>query len=308
MIIKDFEKILDFRCELSFDSEEQVSGIGGSEYNVVGRIRYKGDSGILVLNGRRQKNSEEIKNVNMKDYYFSDKIDVTGLKMFQLHKKIMALNSTIMDAIFLKSYRVKYIFRFHRVDLQGLTEIITEMSENLSNLQIDFLGHANGFLDSFRNIARTVDLQYVELSASIPPEFLSITKDPIILSMGVMWNRQIRKIGDSETRALFKDANNLLSKRDDVKVVSAEDRIYEATFTNELINYFSQEADRFEIPILGAPEKLVGKSFNFAFVVPKSSFHDFSKIVFGAVRRFEKWKVFINFSDVIEVIPPQPVQ
>ena len=304
MIIKDFEKILDFRCELSFDAEKLLNGIGGPEYDVVGRIRYKGENGYFVFNGKKDEVRTQVNMVHMKDYYFSNIIDVTELKIFKLHKKLMDMNSTIMDAIFLKSYRVKFIFRFHSVDLKNLTEIITEMKDDLKNLQIDFLGHANGFLDSFRKIARTVDLQYVELSASIPPEFLSITKDPVILSMGVIWNRQIRKIGDTETRALFKDANNLLSKREEVKIVSAEDRIYEATFSNELINFFSAKADEYEIPILGAPEKLIGKNFNFAFVVPKSSYHDFSKIVFEAVRKFDKWKVFINFSDIIETVPP----
>ncbi len=304
MIIKDFEKILDFRCELSFDAEKLLNGIGGPEYDVVGRIRYKGENGYFVFNGKKDEVRTQVNMVHMKDYYFSNIIDVTELKIFKLHKKLMDMNSTIMDAIFLKSYRVKFIFRFHSVDLKNLTEIITEMKDDLKNLQIDFLGHANGFLDSFRKIAKTVDLQYVELSASIPPEFLSITKDPVILSMGVIWNRQIRKIGDTETRALFKDANNLLSKREEVKIVSAEDRIYEATFSNELINFFSAKADEYEIPILGAPEKLIGKNFNFAFVVPKSSYHDFSKIVFEAVRKFDKWKVFINFSDIIETVPP----
>lgn len=304
MIIKDFEKILDFRCELSFDAEKLLNGIGGPEYDVVGRIRYKGENGYFVFNGKKDEVRTQVNMVHMKDYYFSNIIDVTELKIFKLHKKLMDMNSTIMDAIFLKSYRVKFIFRFHSVDLKNLTEIITEMKDDLKNLQIDFLGHANGFLDSFRKIARTVDLQYVELSASIPPEFLSITKDPVILSMGVIWNRQIRKIGDTETRALFKDANNLLSKREEIKIVSAEDRIYEATFSNELINFFSAKADEYEIPILGAPEKLIGKNFNFAFVVPKSSYHDFSKIVFEAVRKFDKWKVFINFSDIIETVPP----
>lgn len=304
MIIKDFEKILDFRCELSFDAEKLLNGIGGPEYDVVGRIRYKGENGYFVFNGKKDEVRTQVNMVHMKDYYFSNIIDVTELKIFKLHKKLMDMNSTIMDAIFLKSYRVKFIFRFHSVDLKNLTEIITEMKDDLKNLQIDFLGHANGFLDSFRKIARTVDLQYVELSASIPPEFLSITKDPVILSMGVIWNRQIRKIGDTETRALFKDANNLLSKREEIKIVSAEDRIYEATFSNELINFFSVKADEYEIPILGAPEKLIGKNFNFAFVVPKSSYHDFSKIVFEAVRKFDKWKVFINFSDIIETVPP----
>ena len=304
MIIKDFEKILDFRCELSFDAEKLLNGIGGPEYDVVGRIRYKGENGYFVFNGKKDEVRTQVNMVHMKDYYFSNIIDVTELKIFKLHKKLMDMNSTIMDAIFLKSYRVKFIFRFHSVDLKNLTEIITEMKDDLKNLQIDFLGHANGFLDSFRKIAKTVDLQYVELSASIPPEFLSITKDPVILSMGVIWNRQIRKIGDTETRALFKDANNLLSKREEIKIVSAEDRIYEATFSNELINFFSAKADEYEIPILGAPEKLIGKNFNFAFVVPKSSYHDFSKIVFEAVRKFDKWKVFINFSDIIETVPP----
>ena len=304
MIIKDFEKILDFRCEMSFDAEKLLNGIGGPEYDVVGRIRYKGENGYFVFNGKKDEVRTQVNMVHMKDYYFSNIIDVTELKIFKLHKKLMDMNSTIMDAIFLKSYRVKFIFRFHSVDLKNLTEIITEMKNDLKNLQIDFLGHANGFLDSFRKIAKTVDLQYVELSASIPPEFLSITKDPVILSMGVIWNRQIRKIGDTETRALFKDANNLLSKREEVKIVSAEDRIYEATFSNELINFFSAKADEYEIPILGAPEKLIGKNFNFAFVVPKSSYHDFSKIVFEAVRKFDKWKVFINFSDIIETVPP----
>jgi hypothetical protein len=304
MIIKDFEKILDFRCELSFDAEKLLNGIGGPEYDVVGRIRYKGENGYFVFNGKKDEVRTQVNMVHMKDYYFSNIIDVTELKIFKLHKKLMDMNSTIIDAIFLKSYRVKFIFRFHSVDLKNLTQIITEMKDDLKNLQIDFLGHANGFLDSFRKIARTVDLQYVELSASIPPEFLSITKDPVILSMGVIWNRQIRKIGDTEIRALFKDTNNLLSKREEIKIVSAEDRIYEATFSNELINFFSVKADEYEIPILGAPEKLIGKNFNFAFVVPKSSYHDFSKIVFEAVRKFDKWKVFINFSDIIETVPP----
>lgn len=304
MIIKDFEKILDFRCELSFDAESAVSGIGGSDYDVVGRIRYKGNGGYFVFNGKRDKEREKASPVHMNDYYFSNIVDVTDTNMFKLHKKIMDLNSSIMDAIFLKSYRVKFIFRFHRVDLQNLTKILTEMKTDLKNFQIDFLGHANGFLDSFRKIAKTVDLQYIELSASIPPEFLSIAKDPVILSMGVVWNRQIRKIGDTETRALFKDANNLLSRKEEVKIVSAEDRIYEATFSNELINFFSKMADEYEIPILGAPEKLVGKNFNFAFVVPKSSYHVFSKIALEAVRKFEKWKIFISFSDVIETVPP----
>ena len=307
MIIKDFEKILDFRCEISFDAEEKIKNIGGNDYDVVGRIRYKGDSGILVLNGKKLRGEEERKNVHNKDYYFSNKIDVTDTNMFELHRKIMDLDSSIVDSIFLKSYRVKFIMRFHRVELKKFTSIITEMDEKLSNLQIDFLGHANGFLDSFRKIASNVDLQYVELAATIPPEYLNITKDPVILSMGVEWNRQIRKIGENEIRALFKDSNNLLSHRTDLNEIFPEEHLYETVFTNELINFFSNEADKYEIPILGAPQKLIGKNFNFAFVVPKSSFHDFSKIVFDCVKKFPKWKVYISFSDIIETKDPEKV-
>ena len=293
MIIKEFERILDFRCEMRFAIEEQLKELSGFNVSAMGRIRHRKDGGYFIVTiPSEEHDGKSHKSMN---------INVSNTKLFEVHKAIIELNSTIIDAVMMKDNEVKIFFRFHRVELEAVNSIIMHYAGLIDEFRIVYLGEAFGILDSYRKIAQFGDVHYIELSSSIPPELMKIYVDPIIQSFGTSWNRQVRKIGENEIRALFKDTHNLLKENSEIKKVSEEDLIYESIFSNDLIYFFSKRTDEEKIPILGIPQKLTGKNFIFGFFIPSCNLAGFTKIVSEAGSKFKNWKISIKFSDIIEI-------
>ncbi len=292
MIIKEFERILDFRCEMRFALEKEFKELSGLNVSALGRVRHKKDGGYFIVTIPSEDHDGKTKK--------SLNINVTGTKLFEIHKALIELNSTIIDAVMIKDDEVKLFFRFHRSEMEAVNSILIHYAAIADDFRIIYLGEAHGILDSYRKIAEFGDVHYLELSSSVPPELMKIYGDPIIQSFGTTWNRQVRKIGENEIRALFKDAHNLLKEGNEIKKVSEEDRIYESIFSNELIHFFSKRTDEEKIPILGIPQKLTGKSFIFGFFIPSCDLAGFTKIVSEASNKFKNWKISLKFSDIIE--------
>ena len=292
MIIKEFEKILDYRCEIRLSLEEDLKELSGLKIAALGRIRHKKEGGFFVVTAP----SMEHEGSGHKSYIFN----VSNTKVYEIHKQLMELNSTIVDAVLVKNDEVSIFFRFHRFEAESINKILMKYSREVEGLRLIFLGEANGILDSYRKIANVGDVHYVELSSSIPPELMKIYGDPIIMSFGTTWNRQVRKIGDNEIRALFKDKHNLLKESKEIRKISEEDHIYESIFSNELISYFAKKMEEAKTPILGIPQKLTGKEFIFGFFIPSCCLADFMRVISDAYGNYPKWNISIRFSDVIE--------
>ena len=278
---------------MRFEIEEQLKELSGFNVSAMGRIRHKKDGGYFIVTIPSEVHDGET--------HKSMNINVSNTKLFEVHKAIIELNSTIIDAVMMKDNEVKIFFRFHRSEMESINSIIMRYAGLIDEFRIVYLGEAFGILDSYRKIAQFGDVHYLELSSTIPPELMKIYVDPIIQSFGTSWNRQVRKIGENEIRALFKDTHNLLKENSEIKKVSEEDLIYESIFSNDLIYFFSKRTDEEKIPILGIPQKLTGKNFIFGFFIPSSNLAGFTKIVSEAGNKFKNWKISIKFSDIIEI-------
>ena len=71
-------------------------------------IRHKKEGGFFVVTAP----SMEHEGSGHKSYIFN----VSNTKVYEIHKQLMELNSTIVDAVLVKNDEVSIFFRFHRFE------------------------------------------------------------------------------------------------------------------------------------------------------------------------------------------------
>lgn len=304
MIIKDFHRVLDKRCQLKFVTEDNTSGIlTGKDIISIGRIKMQGERGILILNIPKKGNDFLKSETTLKehDLFYSSSEDITNSALFTLHKKLISSNSVVIDAIININGVTNIFFRFHSVHLKFVSSLIAEVSSKLKDLKVNYLGEAEGILDMFRRVAEITNIDYIEATSEIPPEAVDIRKDPIVQILGMGWNRQIRYITDGEISAVFRDRHGLLKVGDpSINEISSAEHIFETKFRNEVVEYISSKAAEIGIPILALPQKLDGRMFSMGFIVPEVSSTEFYSLLFNTFEKFPRWKMFLSFADKVD--------
>ena len=304
MIIKDFHRVLDKRCQLKFVTEDNISGIlTGKDIISIGRIKMQGERGILILNIPKKGNDFLKSETTLKehDLFYSSSEDITNSALFTLHKKLISSNSVVIDAIININGVTNIFFRFHSVHLKFVSSLIAEVSAKLKDFKVNYLGEAEGILDMFRRVAEITNIDYIEATSEIPPEAVDIRKDPIVQILGMGWNRQIRYITDGEISAVFRDRHGLLKVGDpSINEISSAEHIFETKFRNEVVEYISSKAAEIGIPILALPQKLDGRMFSMGFIVPEVSSTEFYSLLFNTFEKFPRWKMFLSFADKVD--------
>ena len=304
MIIKDFHRVLDKRCQLKFVTEDNTSGIlTGKDIISIGRIKMQGERGILILNIPKKGNDFLKSETTLKehDLFYSSSEDITNSALFTLHKKLISSNSVVIDALININGVTNIFFRFHSVHLKFVSSLIAEVSSKLKDLKVNYLGEAEGILDMFRRVAEITNIDYIEATSEIPPEAVDIRKDPIVQILGMGWNRQRRYITDGEISAVFRDRHGLLKVGDpSINEISSAEHIFETKFRNEVVEYISSKAAEIGIPILALPQKLDGRMFSMGFIVPEVSSTEFYSLLFNTFEKFPRWKMFLSFADKVD--------
>ena len=155
----------------------------------------------------------------------------------------------------------------------------------------------------FKELSDVTPLKYVEITSSVPPSFMNITNDPVIVNLGVSWTRELKYLLEDEIRAVYYDKHSLLTDRNNfVTEISKKDHIYETSFTNPLIQFFVKQASENFTITLGMPQKLNGKTFSFSTIVPQIVLPDFFETMREAIKQFQEWDIDIHYVRDVEAL------
>ena len=310
MIIRDVEKLLDRQCIFSFTTESRVASflVENSITSIV-RVRPSKDGGFAVFNFETSSVDtdalQDWDDINGEIAYDEEsvkiKLDLTGTPFISTFKALNEVPSVIIDCILFNGGVYYLYLRFHSADEARVGKVVREQLSKYPKFAIRYLGPNIGLLNTFSDLSEAVQLRYVEMRAEIPRNYLDILHDPVISALGISWTREMKYLSDGEIRAVFYDRGSVIRNSDQyVNIISREKGIYETNFTNPLIEHLVKETSDSSIVTLGMMQKLEGKIFTFATVVPDISLSSFFSVAFDICSRFKEWNVDIERVDVFD--------
>lgn len=313
MIIEDIDKMLDMQCVISFSLPHPITDLS-DEYGLTSviKIRMRGDGGIAILNipsyeaEAAPEITKTLKEHNLVEERnaLSAKIDLAGTKFLKSFKELISIPSVVIDAITLDSGTYNIIFRFHNNDIIKVNRTIQASFSDFERFAITYFGSSPGLISTFETISMQFPLKYIEITTSVPPKSMDIDRDPVITTLGVSWERELKYLVEEEIRAVYYDKNAILRRETEwVMEISPEQRIYETSFFNPLIDFFIKESSKSSVVILGMPQKLDGKNFSFSAIIPEMSLPEFFKVYTSSIEKFPEWDIML--SNVVDFIDLQ---
>lgn len=309
MILNEIDKMLDRQCIFSFSMHSNIEQfLRENGITAIIRIRVKEDGGFAIFNFENNGYDEEELIKQLHDYdpqVTSDavmlKVDLKGSPFLEAFKTLNQVPSVVIDASIYNSDSYFIYFRFHSNDEALVGTALKNGMVKFKRFAIRFLGKSAGIISTFRELSAAIPLKYVEINASVPPSAMKITKDSVLMNLGVSWNREMKYILGDEVRAVYYDKTALLRGKEDwINEISASKRIYETAFSNKLIQYLVTQNSQSAIVTLGMPQRLHGKTFSIATVVPEMVLPEFFQVVYNAVNDFKEWELDIHTVDLFE--------
>ncbi len=305
MIINEIDRKLDMRGEVSLKLDHPVTEIS-RDYSMVSvaRIRMQKQGGIIIVNTPQIRNeiraevSEKLNSFGSKveGDTWSSTIDITSTTTFAFFKELIETPSVVVDAILLKDGTFHIYFRYHRNNHAAVSSIIVKFAGKIPHFVAPFLGRSDGIISQIHRISSSVALQYVQIGAEVPPSAMDIQHDPVITTFGHNWSREMKYVHGEESHAVYYEKQRLLSQDVKLKEISSEEKIYEMTFSNPLMNYYFSEATGLSIAFLGVGHQLFGRGFSFYMIIPQMHLESFSTMVFGSFSKFKKWNMSLEYS------------
>lgn len=312
MIIEDIDKMLNMQCVISFSLPHPITELS-DEYGLTSviKIRMRGEGGIAILNipSYEAEAAPEITKV-LKEHNLieerntlSAKIDLSGTRFLESFKELIGIPSVVIDAMTLDSGTYNLIFRFHDNDCIKVNRIIQTKFSSFDRFAVTYYGTSPGLISTFETLSMQFPLKYVEIRTSVPPKSMDIDRDPVIFTLGVSWERELKYLVEEEIRAVYYDKNAILRRETEwVTEISPEQRIYETSFFNPLIDFFVKESSKSSVVILGMPQKLEGKNFSFSAIIPEMCLPDFFKVYTASLDKFPEWDITLsNVTDFIDL-------
>ncbi|MCL4341505.1 MAG: hypothetical protein M1431_05370 [Candidatus Thermoplasmatota archaeon] len=310
MIITETEKILDRACIFSISAESKLGEfLTLNDITAIVRIRPNQTGGFALFNFDIESVDERVlqgwENGNGELNYDNEcvtiKHDLTGTKYIQLFKDINKVSSAIIDCIiFNKGYFYLYV-RFHSNDEEKLGEVVRKELTKFPKFSIKYLGQNNGLVGAYKDMSDVLTLRYVEIKSEIPKNYMDILKDPVISSFGISWLREMKYLTEDEIRGVFYDKESILKKKGTfINEISPKQNIYETSFRNPIIEYIVRETSERSIVTLGMMQKLDGRIFTFATIVPDIVLPKFFDVVFQICDKFPDWKLNIQEVDLLD--------
>lgn len=309
MIIKEINQMLDRQCIISFTASTKIEQfLTENGLTAIVRIRVTKGGGYAVLNFENEGLDEEQLLSELADYdvqVTQDAVmltlDLSDSPFLEAFTTINRVPSVVIDGVIFNSGYYYIYFRFHSADENKVGKAVKSKLITLNRFAVRFLGKSAGIIYTFREISAAVPLKYVEINTSIPPAAMKIANDPVLMNLGVSWTREMKYLLEDEVRAIYYDKTALLRGKEDwINEISGEHRIYETAFSNPLIQYLVTQASQAAIVTLGMPQKLHGKTFSIATVVPEMVLPDFFRVVYNAVKEFADWNLDISSVDIFE--------
>ncbi|HLH86480.1 MAG TPA: hypothetical protein VKU79_06440, partial [Thermoplasmataceae archaeon] len=219
-------------------------------------------------------------------------------------RQMNSIPSVIIDAgIYSGGYCYVYL-RFHSAEAGKVSAAIGNLQPDLERFAIRYMGESNGLIGTFQELSDILSLKYVEIAATVPPDYMNITQDQVITTLGVSWERELKYLLGDEFRAVFYDRHNIIqNKKGDVNVISQEHRIYESAFSNPLVQFMIEETSSRGIVTLGMQQKLDGRNFSFATVVPDAVLPEFFNVFRQGQEKFRPWDMKVTNVESIDSMP-----
>lgn len=311
MIVQEIDRILDRQCIISFSgSGELETFLTENGLTAIVRIRITRDGGFAVLNIDSEGLDEDEVLREMKAYdaqVTQDAVmltmDLKGSPFLEAFRTLNQVPSVVIDGVIFNSGYYYIYFRFHSSDEPKVGKALRSKVVGFGRFAVRFLGKSAGLIYTFREISAAIPLKYVEIIGSTPPSAMKIANDPVLMNLGVSWTREMKYLLEDEVRAIYYDKTALLRGKEDwINEISAEQRIYETAFSNPIIQYFVTQASQAAIVTLGMPQKLHGKTFTIATVVPEMVLPEFFRVVYEAAKEFADWNLDIHTVDIFENI------
>jgi hypothetical protein len=312
MIISEIEKILDRQCIFSFTSESRVSNFL-TEHGVtaVVRVRPNSSGGFAVFNFETSSVDSQILQdwderdgeIDYDEESVTIKLDLSGTKFISTFKSLNEVPSVIIDCIIFNGGYFYLYLRFHSNDEEMLGKVVRGQISMYSKFAIRYLGSNVGVINTFRDISDAVPLRYIEMKSKVPPNYMDLVRDNVISSLGISWAREMKYLSEGEFRAVFYDKESMMKKNGNyIEEISEKQKIYETSFTNPLLEAIITETSQKSVVTLGMIQKLQGREFTFATVVPDIVLSRFFAIALDICLRFPEWNVSIQNVDVFDGI------
>ncbi len=310
MIIKDINSMLDRQGIFSFAADTEIERfMVENDLTAIVRMRVtKGNGGFIILNMENNGVDEKEVSERLKAYHPKVTQDAIMLKVTNPDDVFLdgfrALNkvpSVVVDAVVFNGGYYYLYFRFHSADENRVTEALRSRMVGFKRFAIRYLGKSAGMIESFKELSMAVPLRYVEIHGSVPPSAMRIGDDPVLVNLGISWTREMKYVVEDEIRAVYYDKSSLLRGKEDwINEISREQRIYETSFSNPVVQKLVTEASDSSIVTLGMPQKLLGKTYSLATVVPEIVLPEFFSVLYDIVKEFKDWELDIHIVDMFE--------
>lgn len=311
MIIKEINNMLDRQGVLSFAANTKIEKfLDDNGITALARVRVTEDGGYAIMNFENEEYDEKQILEHLKE--FSPKItkDAVMLKIespsatfLDGFKTLNSVPSVVIDAVIFTSGYYYIYFRFNSSDESKLTAALRSELIEYDRFALRYLGKSPGMVSTFKEISSEIPLTYVEITGSVPPSFMRVFDDPVLMNLGVSWTREMKFLLGDEIRAVYYDKSALLRGKEEwIHEISKEKRIYETAFTNSLVQHLITKISQQSIVTMGMPQKLLGKTFSIATVVPDIVLPDFFKQVYETIKEFKNWDLDIGFVEQFEIM------
>lgn len=309
MLLKEINDMLDRQGIFSFSAASKIEKfLTENGITAIIRMRITKDGGYTIFNFENDgfetgEIQERLKEYNPKvtQDAVTLKVDSPNPTFLEGFRALNKVPSVVMDAAIFSGGNYYVYFRFHSSDEAKVTHALRSKMVDLDRFAIRFLGKSPGILSTFKEISTMVPLNYIEINGSVPPSFMRVFDDPVLMNLGVSWTREMKYLLEEEIRAVYYDRNALLRAKEDwINEISKEERIYETSFTNPMIQYLVTNTSEDSIVTLGMPQKLHGKTFSIATVVPDMVQPEFFEVLYAMVKEFKNWELDIHLVDSFE--------
>ncbi len=305
MIIHEIDKKLNMQGQIVLKLDHPLSEIS-KDYSLtsVARIRVKKNGGSIIIN-TPEISSESMREVsgkltsfgsNVEGSTWSSVLDISSTTAYSFFRELIKTPSVVVDAIMLQCGDIHVFFRYHRNDHRSVSGIIAKHGVEIPNFQVKYLGESRGLVEEYRGISKQIPLQYVQIGSDVPPSAMDIKHDPVINIFGHNWVREMKYVEGNESHAIYYERQKLLEQNVKLTEISRDERIYEMTFSNPLMNTYFSESTEKSIAFLGVGHQLFGRGFSFYMVVPQMHLERFTGLVLGSFSTFRDWNMVLEYS------------
>ena len=307
MIINEVNSLLNRICSISFrDGDKLVVLSGKHDFYGIAKLRVKDKSAFVITNIPKNQDLSEsalndIRALKLKETEesFLGKWDVADPETVELFQSLISISSVVIDTVIVHGGKRTIIFRYHDTDQQKVSAILLA-PKKFSMFQVNLMAE-NAALKHYRDfLPENFQLNYYELTMSVPPSSMDIKGDYVIATFGNNWYREVKYLLNDSIQAVYYEKSNLISRPKELTSISDRDRIYEMTFRNPLVSYvFDKTAERL-VAILGMLHSMIGKNFTMGVIIPSCVANEFHGIIAELAGSFPDWK--INLTHASEIL------